>query len=100
MKARAATTKRRLMKDVSQMGDRHRAVDSCAPSILLSPVQIPSTPSLLFPVEVYCTIFVIVLRKGQNKHKRGRVWPIYKKDASQIGMMLVVVLAGDSWYLD
>ena len=53
----------------------HSSLVSSAPTILRPRVCIPSTPSM--PVSV--CIIEIVMRKGQNKQKRGRVWPIFKK---------------------
>ena len=47
-----------------------------APIILQPRVQIPSTPATLFSIY----IIEILMRKGlENKQKRGRDWPIFKK---------------------
>ena len=48
----------------------YSSVDSSAPTILLSQVRIPNTPSTLMVKN--CTTFVIVLIK---ERKRVRVWP-------------------------
>ena len=47
---------------------RHSSVDSSAPTILQSRIQIPSTPSTLLPFigSQICAMFVIALRKGRK----------------------------------
>lgn len=50
----------------------------CLPSCD-SVFESPSTPFILFPLIVYCTIFVIEMRNGRKQTKRGRSGPIFKK---------------------
>ena len=50
-----------------QYNNAYNSVDSPAPTILQSGVQIPCMTSTLFPFIVkFCSIFVIVLRKGRK----------------------------------
>ena len=62
---------------------RHTSsVDSSAPSILPPRVRVPSTRSTLFMVK-FCTTSSLCWEKDENKQKRGRVWPIFKKSSSE-----------------
>ena len=60
---------------MNELGGRYGSVDLSAPTILRSQVRIPSMPYMLFIVKC-CTIFVIVLRKGQKEAGFG---PFFKK---------------------
>ena len=58
-------------------GGCYSSVVSSAPTILWPWVQIPSTPTMLFQfvsLELYFD-----WEKDENKRKRGRDWPIFKK---------------------
>ena len=78
------------------MGGRHSSVVSSAPTILLPRVWIPSTPSTLFQfvIDLWC-------EKDENKWKRGRDWPIFKKTRTKpkINDGLVVVAQLTTWSL-
>ena len=47
------------------------SVDSYMSSLLQSQVRIPSTPSTLFPFRVNCSIFVIALKKDEEKQNEA-----------------------------
>ena len=60
-------------KKCRQVGNRRSSVDSFASTIVRSRVRMPSTPHhLRFYAVKFCTIFVIVLRKG-----RKRAWLVH-----------------------
>ena len=62
------------------LGCRHSSVDSSAPSIMPPRVRLPSTPSMLLSFIVKFVLYLSLLcEKNENKPKRGRVWPILKK---------------------
>ena len=59
-------------KNTSSEGSHHRSVDSSAPTILRSRVQIQSTTSMLLTSNLS-----LYWKKDENKIKIGRVWPLF-----------------------
>ena len=60
-------------------------MDSSAPSILLPRVQVPSTPSMLFSIYIVQIVYLpfeFECENNENKQKRGRDWPIFKKGSA------------------
>ena len=72
--------KMRLRFIKSIVGGHHSSVHLFVTSMLWSWVHIPSAPSMLLPfIVTFCTIFVIVLRKGKNKQIEAEFGPFLKK---------------------
>ena len=71
-------------------GCRNSSVDSSAPSILLPQVRVPSKPSTLFSIYIVQTVYLPIefeCEKNENKHRRGRDWPFFKKNKSNWGKL-------------
>ena len=76
-------TNERLYKGLETVDGRHSSVVLPAPTIMPR-VQIPSTPSILCSI----CIIEIVMRKDENKQKRGWDWPIKRTRNSPVVVTL------------
>ena len=59
--------------------------------MLQSWVRVPSAPSILFPLIVYCIIFVVEERTKMET--RGRIWPIFIKIAITVERQNILLLS-------
>ena len=68
-------------KTFSSRGCRHGSVDSSEPSHLLPWVRFQSTPTIILSIYIW----IVSCGKDENKPKRDRDWPIFKKNFSSRG---------------
>ena len=64
------------------MNECHSSVDSSAPSILPPRVQVPSTQSMLYSINIVQIVYLsfeLEIKKNENKQKEAEIGSFFKK---------------------